>query len=50
MQGRKGPSIVQPFYDVQKLFKKEVAVVNRGRKIFLSFLFDIYDIYRSYFL
>ena len=37
MQGRKGPSIVQPFYDVQKLFKKEVAVVNRAEKFFLVF-------------
>ena len=37
MQGRKGPSIVQPFYDVQKLFKKEVAVVNRAEKFFLIF-------------
>lgn len=37
MQGRKGPFIVQPFYDVQKLFKKEVAVVNRAEKFFLVF-------------
>jgi formate hydrogenlyase subunit 4 len=28
MQGRVGPSIFQPFYDVGKLFEKEQAVVN----------------------
>jgi formate hydrogenlyase subunit 4 len=28
MQGRVGPSIFQPFYDVGKLFEKESAVVN----------------------
>ena len=28
MQGRAGPSIFQPFYDVGKLFEKENAVVN----------------------
>jgi ech hydrogenase subunit B len=28
MQGRVGPSIFQPFYDVGKLFEKENAVVN----------------------
>lgn len=28
MQGRKGPSILQPFFDVAKLFKKSLLVVN----------------------
>ncbi len=28
MQGRVGPSVLQPFYDVGKLFEKENAVVN----------------------
>lgn len=28
MQGRKGPSVLQPFYDLFKLFQKESVVVN----------------------
>ncbi|MCI9626382.1 MAG: NADH-quinone oxidoreductase subunit H [Clostridia bacterium] len=28
LQGRQGPSLLQPFYDVYKLFSKEVVVVN----------------------
>lgn len=28
MQGRKGPSVWQPFYDLFKLFKKQSVVVN----------------------
>ena len=30
MQGRVGPPLLQPFYDVAKLFQKEVAEVNRA--------------------
>lgn len=37
MQGRVGPPILQPFYDVRKLLSKEVAVVNRAEKFFLAF-------------
>ena len=39
MQGRIGPSILQPFYDVQKLLSKQFIVVNYAQ-IFLvvSFL------------
>ena len=29
MQGRQGPPLLQPFYDVHKLFKKQSLVVNR---------------------
>ena len=28
MQGRKGPSVLQPFYDIYKLFAKQSVVVN----------------------
>ena len=28
MQGRKGPSVLQPFYDINKLFAKQSVVVN----------------------
>ena len=31
MQGRKGPSVFQPFYDVIKLFQKEPLVVKRSQ-------------------
>lgn len=37
MQGRVGPPILQPFYDVKKLLSKEVAVVNKAEKFFLAF-------------
>lgn len=37
MQGRTGPPILQSFYDVKKLLKKEVIVVNKAEKFFLVF-------------
>lgn len=38
MQGRVGPSIFQPFYDVGKLFEKEGAMVNETQRFYvLSF-------------
>lgn len=36
MQGRQGPPILQPFYDVIKLIKKETVVVNRVQIFYLS--------------
>jgi formate hydrogenlyase subunit 4 len=43
MQGRVGPPILQPFYDVSKLFRKERIAVNRFQNffIFLFFFFMI---------
>lgn len=41
MQGRKGPSVLQPFYDVAKLFQKEALVVNRSQ----SFLVITYLVF-----
>ncbi len=39
MQGRQGPSLLQPFYDVIKLLKKETVVVNHVQIFYLlSFL------------
>ena len=35
MQGRKGPSVWQPFYDVKKLFNKELLVVHSLQSIFV---------------
>ncbi len=37
MQGRIGPPILQPFYDVGKLFKKENLVVRRSQNMFMTF-------------
>jgi formate hydrogenlyase subunit 4 len=37
MQGRIGPPILQPFYDVAKLFKKENLVVRRSQNMFMTF-------------
>lgn len=31
MQGRIGPSVLQPFYDVRKLFSKQFIIVNRAQ-------------------
>lgn len=42
MQGRKGPSILQPIFDVQKLINKETKTVNRVQILYLTtFLFFI---------
>ncbi|MCR5792148.1 MAG: NADH-quinone oxidoreductase subunit H [Lachnospiraceae bacterium] len=39
MQGRKGPSVFQPFFDVAKLFNKEVLLVNKAQAfLVLSYL------------
>lgn len=35
MQGRKGPPVLQPFYDVRKLFNKESVVVNDIQNLFM---------------
>lgn len=44
MQGRVGPPVVQPFYDVAKLFRKERIAVNRFQNffVFLFFLFMVF--------
>jgi ech hydrogenase subunit B len=44
MQGRVGPSIFQPFYDVGKLFEKEQAVVNETQ-IFYAVCYIIFMIF-----
>lgn len=36
MQGRQGPPIMQPFYDVIKLMKKETVLVNHVQVFYLS--------------
>ena len=44
MQGRVGPSILQPFYDVGKLFEKENALVNETQRFYVLsyFIFAIF--------
>lgn len=37
MQGRKGPPVVQPFYDVIKLFGKERMAVNKMQDVYAIF-------------
>lgn len=39
MQGRIGPPIFQPFYDVLKLTEKEVLVVRRSQNLYILFYF-----------
>lgn len=36
MQGRKGPSVFQPFWDVRKLFNKQLLEVNKVQLVLLS--------------
>ncbi len=36
MQGRFGPPILQPFFDVGKLFEKELAIVNRTQMVWAA--------------
>ncbi|MDR0817198.1 MAG: NADH-quinone oxidoreductase subunit H [Clostridiales Family XIII bacterium] len=35
MQGRFGPPVLQPFYDVRKLLEKEPVTVNRGQDFYV---------------
>lgn len=44
MQGRKGPSILQPFYDVLKLLQKEPIQVNRMHRfyVYIALIFVIF--------
>jgi formate hydrogenlyase subunit 4 len=44
MQGRVGPPVVQPFYDIAKLLRKEKIAVNRFQNFFV-FLFFIFMIF-----
>ncbi len=39
MQGRKGPSILQPFYDLAKLFSKETLIVNKTQYVYIACFF-----------
>ena len=42
MQGRQGPPLLQPLYDVKKLLKKQTKVINRVQMLYLlTFLFFI---------
>lgn len=44
MQGRKGPPLLQPFYDVKKLFAKQIVIVNHVQD-FLVFGFLIFVVF-----
>ena len=39
MQGRKGPSILEPFYDLEKLFSKETLIVNKTQYVYIACFF-----------
>ena len=45
LQGRYGPPVMQPFFDVLKLFQKERIIVNKFQNfpIVLFFLFTIFS-------
>ncbi|HQO77977.1 MAG TPA: NADH-quinone oxidoreductase subunit H, partial [Thermodesulfobacteriota bacterium] len=44
LQGRYGPPVLQPFYDVLKLFQKETIVVNKLQN-FAVLLFLIFTVF-----
>jgi len=44
MQGRVGPPLLQPFYDVGKLWKKETAVINHSQTFFVM-IYLIFSIF-----
>jgi len=46
MQGRKGPSVFQPFYDVLKLFQKESIEVNAMHRfyVYIALIFVIFTV------
>ncbi len=46
MQGRKGPPVLQPFYDVFKLFQKESIEVNTMHRfyVYISIIFVIFTV------
>ena len=46
MQGRKGPPILQPFYDVLKLFQKESIEVNTMHRfyVYIAMVFVIFTV------
>lgn len=37
MQGRVGPPILQPYYDVRKLFDKDRVSVNGSERVYITF-------------
>ena len=42
MQGRQGPPVLQPLYDVAKLLKKQTKIIKRVQMLYLlTFLFFI---------
>ncbi len=42
MQGRRGPSVLQPFYDVSKLFHKQLLIMNKFQTLMImSYLFFV---------
>lgn len=46
LQGRKGPSVLQPFYDVLKLFQKESIQVNNMHRfyVYIALIFVIFTV------
>ena len=44
MQGRVGPPVLQPFYDVGKLFEKEITVANETQR-FYAFSYFVFMIF-----
>lgn len=49
MQGRVGPPLLQPFYDVFKLMKKETLLVNRYQNFYI-FMFLLFMVFTGSFM
>ena len=50
MQSRQGPPIMQPFYDVMKLWNKENIVVRRSQGFYIVFFLMVIIFYRCFIL
>lgn len=44
MQGRMGPPLLQPFYDLNKLWQKQTAVINHSQN-FLVFMYLVFMVF-----
>ncbi|MEG2570153.1 MAG: NADH-quinone oxidoreductase subunit H, partial [Clostridia bacterium] len=47
MQGRQGPPLLQPFYDVAKLFTKQNSVVNGSQNLYIAF-YLFFNVFTGY--
>ncbi|MEM3951403.1 NADH-quinone oxidoreductase subunit H, partial [Saccharolobus sp.] len=45
IEGRKGPSVLQPYYDIIKLLRKETVISNNSLSLFVYAPYVVFGIY-----